>query len=242
LCGTARSTRRRAHHLKGLRQEVERSGAQRDDGSVHAAEGGHDDDRHVGAIRDHAIAELDAAHAAHVQIGEDDVDVTIVTLANAASVLERVVTSSGRPRSSSAMTPACSSSTTRTRVMSSSLQVATSWTCSFVEAAGDVDPAAVVLHDAVRDRESQAGSIARVLGREERLEMLAWATSSARGRPTNARPRSEVTKPAATAMTSAVSEPCAAQDLGANLRVPRGRLATPRSRPQAQPRIAIAPT
>jgi hypothetical protein len=61
--------------LHRFADEVVRSGADRRDRGVEATEGGEDDDRHVGAIGDDALAELDAVHMAHVEVGHHDIEV-----------------------------------------------------------------------------------------------------------------------------------------------------------------------
>ena len=62
-------------HLERLRHEVVRAGADGAYGRLEAAERRDDDDRHVGPVGDHLLAELEPGRALHVQVGDDDVEV-----------------------------------------------------------------------------------------------------------------------------------------------------------------------
>src|SRR5262249_15164641 len=61
--------------LERLRDEVVGAGANGRDRRVHVAERRDHDDGHVGAVRGDALAERDAVHPAHVEVGDDDVEV-----------------------------------------------------------------------------------------------------------------------------------------------------------------------
>src|SRR3989449_906885 len=61
-------------HLHGLGYEIVGPGPDRRDRRLEAAERRDDDHRDVGPARDDALAERQAVHAAHVEVGEDDVD------------------------------------------------------------------------------------------------------------------------------------------------------------------------
>ena len=72
----------RARHRQHERLELERlgekvvgAGADGGDRRIDAAKGGDEHHRHVGAIGDDALAQLEAVHAAHVEVGDDDVEV-----------------------------------------------------------------------------------------------------------------------------------------------------------------------
>src|SRR3569623_283966 len=59
--------------LDGYRDEVVGDGADRRDRGLEAAERGAHDDRHVGPIRDDALAQREPVHRAHVEVRDDDV-------------------------------------------------------------------------------------------------------------------------------------------------------------------------
>ena len=118
-CWTARSSAQDQRvELERLGDEVVGAGADRRDRRLEAAERGDHDHRHVGPVGDDALAQLEAAHAAHVEVGDDDVE--LGGCASRSSASRRVVaqrTAKPRaPRSTCSISrmPA-SSSTTRTR-------------------------------------------------------------------------------------------------------------------------------
>ena len=69
--------------LERLGDEVVRAGADRRDRGLERAERRHDDDRQIFVARANVSAELDAAHAAHVDVGDDDVEVVFAEEAQA---------------------------------------------------------------------------------------------------------------------------------------------------------------
>ena len=106
--------------LDGLVDEVVRARADGRDRRVEAPERGEHDDRHVGAVGDDALAELDAADAAHVEVGHDDVEV--VGLERLQRLVCRTCASAtSKPRLRRPMrerlAEGASSSTSRTRVV-----------------------------------------------------------------------------------------------------------------------------
>ena len=64
--------------LERLGDEVVGAGADRRDRGLDAAERGDHDDRHVGPVGGDALAQLEAVHAAHVEVGDDDVEVLVL--------------------------------------------------------------------------------------------------------------------------------------------------------------------
>ncbi len=64
-------------HLERLGDEVVGAGADRGDRRLHAAERRHDDDRQILATLDDLLAEVDSAHAVHVDVGQDEVEVPL---------------------------------------------------------------------------------------------------------------------------------------------------------------------
>ncbi len=64
--------------IERLDDEVVRADADRGHGGIHAAERGDHHDRHVRSIRDHALAQREAIHALHVEVGDHDIEVLLV--------------------------------------------------------------------------------------------------------------------------------------------------------------------
>ena len=77
-CDGAREREPQRLDLERLGDEVVGAGADRADRRLEAAERGDHDDRHVGPIGDDALAQLEAVHALHVEVGDDDVEVLLV--------------------------------------------------------------------------------------------------------------------------------------------------------------------
>ena len=77
VLGRAAHRDRERLDLDRLGDEVVRAGADRADRGLEAAERGQHDHRHVGPVGDDLLAQLEAGHALHVEIGDDDVDVVL---------------------------------------------------------------------------------------------------------------------------------------------------------------------
>jgi hypothetical protein len=77
VLGGAADRDRERFDLDRLGHEVVRTRADRADRGLEAAKRGQHDDRQIGPVGDDVLAQLEAGHALHVEIGDDDVDIVL---------------------------------------------------------------------------------------------------------------------------------------------------------------------
>ncbi len=97
MLGRAPHRDRERLDLDRLRDEVVGAGANRTDRGLEAAERGQHEHRHIGSRRDDLLTQLEAGHALHVEIGDDDIDVLLGQLR------ERIGTTAERHRGEPAL-------------------------------------------------------------------------------------------------------------------------------------------
>ena len=167
---------RQQFHFDRLGDEVVGPRANGGNGRFQVAEGRHHDDRHVGPVGHQPRTELQAVHARHLQVGQHGLEIL------AAGGLEGLGRGSEAPGreipqpqigfQQIAHAPLVVDDQDSRLQAFGSLRQVDGETTPFADAAGHVDPAAVLLHDAIGDRQAQAGAGADLLGGEERFEKL----------------------------------------------------------------------